>query len=53
MVVLEFIKNFQEIDQENEYIIFVKLDEDNICIFEVFNFKIVEFFVFGGYLVWE
>ncbi|WP_282777691.1 glycosyltransferase family 4 protein [Phaeodactylibacter xiamenensis] len=53
MVALELIKNLQEIDHENEYIIFVKPDEDNTCIPEAPNFKIVELSAPGGYPVWE
>ena len=53
MVALELIKNLQEIDHENEYIIFVKPDEDNTCIPKAPNFKIVELSVPGGYPVWE
>lgn len=52
MVALELIKNLQQIDTENEYVIFVKPDEDNKCIPEAKNFKIVE--LSGGfYPIWE
>ena len=52
MVALELIKNLQLIDKENEYIIFVKPDEDNTCIPAAPNFKIVE--LGGGpYPTWE
>lgn len=52
MVALELIKNLQLIDTENEYIIFVKPDEDNTCIPAAPNFKIVE--LGGGpYPTWE
>ncbi len=52
MVALELIKNLQQIDKENEYLIFVKPDEDNKCIPEAPNFKIVE--LEGGfYPLWE
>jgi len=52
MVALELIKNLQLIDTKNEYVIFVKPDEDNTCIPEVPNFKIVE--LSGGpYPTWE
>ena len=52
MVALELIKNLQLIDKENEYIIFVKPDEDNTCIPVAPNFKIVE--LGGGpYPTWE
>ncbi|MGQ1909569.1 glycosyltransferase family 4 protein [Marinifilum sp. RC60d5] len=42
MVALELIKNLQLIDKVNEYVIFVKPDEDNTCIPLAPNFKIVE-----------
>ena len=42
IVVLELIRNLQEIDSENEYVIFVKAGEDRSCIRETKNFKIVE-----------
>jgi len=52
MVALELIKNLQKIDTENEYVIFVKPDEDNTCIPITKNFKIVE--LGGGpYPTWE
>ncbi len=52
MVALELIKNLQKIDAQNEYVIFVKPDEDNICIPIAKNFKIVE--LGGGpYPIWE
>ena len=52
MVALELIKNLQEIDSENEYVVFVKPDEDNTCIPSAPNFKIVE--LGGGpYPTWE
>jgi len=52
MVALELIKNLQLIDKENEYIIFVKPDEDRNCIPTFPNFKIVE--LGGGpYPTWE
>ena len=51
MVALELIKNLQLIDKKNEYVIFVKPDEDK-CIPEAPNFKIVE--LGGGpYPTWE
>jgi glycosyltransferase involved in cell wall biosynthesis len=51
VVVLELIKNLQQIDTENEYFIMVKPDVDK-CITETSNFRIVE--VGGGpYPVWE
>ena len=52
MVALELIKNLQKIDTLNEYVIFVKPDEDNTCIPSAPNFKIVE--LGGGpYPTWE
>jgi glycosyltransferase involved in cell wall biosynthesis len=51
IVVWELIRNLQRMDTENEYVIFVKPDEDP-CLEETSNFKIVE--VPGGnYLSWE
>lgn len=52
MVALELIKNLQEIDKENEYVIFVNPDEDNTCIPSAPNFKIVEL-KGGPYPTWE
>ena len=40
MVVLELIRNLQEIDKENEYIIFVKPGEDETVLKESGNFRI-------------
>jgi glycosyltransferase involved in cell wall biosynthesis len=51
VVVLELIRNLQEIDLDNEYFIMVKPDEDR-CIKETSNFHIVEV-VAGPYPVWE
>ena len=52
MVALELIKNLQRIDTQNEYVVFVKPDEDNTCIPQAPNFKIVE--LGGGpYPTWE
>jgi glycosyltransferase involved in cell wall biosynthesis len=52
MVALELIKNLQIIDQENQYFIFVKPDEDNSVLQETSNFKIIE--LNGGpYPTWE
>ncbi|MEM1257590.1 MAG: glycosyltransferase family 1 protein [Bacteroidota bacterium] len=53
MVALELIKNLQHIDSVNEYVIFVKPDEDNSCIPEAPNFKIVELTSRLGYPGWE
>ncbi len=52
MVALELIKNLQVIDQTNEYVVFVKPDEDNTCIPKADNFKIVEL-KGGPYPTWE
>lgn len=52
VVALELIRHLQEIDQQNEYFIFVKPDEDRNVIQETPNFRIVE--VPGGpYPYWE
>ena len=52
MVALELIRNLQEIDHENEYIIFVKPDEDDCVLKQTDNFKIVK--LKGGfYPFWE
>lgn len=52
MVALELIRNLQLIDHENEYVIFVKPDEDDQVIQETPNFKIVK--LDGGfYPLWE
>jgi len=52
MVALELINELQQIDHENEYVIFVKPDEDNNVFKEAPNFKIVE--LSGGpYPLWE
>lgn len=53
MVALELIKNLQHIDTVNEYVIFVKPDEDNTCIPPAENFKIVELTSRFGYPGWE
>lgn len=52
MVALELIKNLQKIDTKNEYVIFVKPDEDNKCIPSAPNFKVVEL-AGGPYPTWE
>jgi glycosyltransferase involved in cell wall biosynthesis len=52
MVALELIKNLQIIDQENEYFIFVKPDEDSSVLQETSNFKIIELDG-GSYPSWE
>jgi glycosyltransferase involved in cell wall biosynthesis len=52
MVALELIRNLQEIDRENEYVIFVKPGEDDGVLRETANFRIEK--VDGGaYPFWE
>ncbi len=52
MVALELIRNLQEIDHDNEYVIFIKPDEDDSVLKETPNFKIVK--LGGGfYPMWE
>ena len=52
MVALELIKNLQIIDKKNQYVVFVKPDEDSTCIPTAKNFKVVE--LGGGlYPSWE
>jgi len=52
MVALELIRNLQCIDQENEYILFIKPDADDTVLQESPNFKIVR--LNGGfYPLWE
>ncbi len=52
MVALELIRNLQKIDQENEYVIFIKPDEDDTCLKETGRFQIVR--LEGGfYPLWE
>ncbi|NQZ45170.1 MAG: glycosyltransferase family 4 protein [Flavobacteriaceae bacterium] len=53
MVALELIKNLQRIDHHNEYVVFVKPDEDDTCIPEAPNFKVVELTSKFGYPGWE
>lgn len=52
MVALELIKQLQQIDHENEYVIFVKPDEDKTALQESQNVKIVELNG-GSYPLWE
>lgn len=52
MVALELIKELQKMDHENEYVIFIKPDEDNQIFQEAPNFKFVEL-EGGSYPVWE
>ena len=49
-VVLELIKNLQELDKVNEYFIFVKPGQDNSVIQETSNFKIIE--ITGAFYPW-
>lgn len=51
MVALELIRNLQKLDQQNEYFIFVKSDEDR-CLSGSGNFHIVEVPA-APYPVWE
>ena len=52
MVALELIRNLQEIDHENEYVVYVHPDEDRTVLRETANFRIVE--LGGGfYPLWE
>jgi len=52
MVALELIRNLQEIDHENEYVIFVKPDTDDTVLRQTDNFRIVH--LKGGfYPFWE
>ena len=52
MVALELIRNLQEIDHENEYVIFVKPDTDDTVLKQTDNFRIVQ--LKGGfYPFWE
>jgi glycosyltransferase involved in cell wall biosynthesis len=52
MVALELIRNLQEIDHENEYVVFVKPDDDDEVLSETSNFRIEK--VKGrSYPLWE
>lgn len=52
MVALELIRNLQQIDRENEYVVFVKPDEDDQVLTESENLKIYP--IAGGpYPIWE
>jgi glycosyltransferase involved in cell wall biosynthesis len=51
MVALELIKNLQRIDTVNEYVVFVKQDED-ICLQDTDNFKI-KVLEASDYITWE
>jgi glycosyltransferase involved in cell wall biosynthesis len=52
MVALELIRNLQEIDHENEYVVFVKPGEDNRVLKETSNFRI-EKVEGSSYPLWE
>jgi len=52
VVALELIRNLQQIDTENEYVLFIKPDDDYLAIKETANFKIVELTA-GFYPFWE
>ncbi len=52
IVALELIRNLQQIDTDNEYIVFVRPDEDRSVIRETSNFRIVEL-QGGAYPFWE
>jgi len=52
MVALELINELQKIDHENEYVVFVKPDEDTETLKKTANFKIVEL-AGGPYPTWE
>ena len=52
MVALELINELQKIDHENEYIVYVKPDEDVETLKETANFKIVQL-PGGPYPTWE
>ncbi len=51
-VALELIKNLQTIDHTNEYLIYVKPDEDDECLQESANFRIRKL-EGGSYPLWE
>ena len=52
MVALELIRNLQQIDHDNEYVIFVRPDEDDRVLTESRNFRIVRLDG-GSYPLWE
>lgn len=52
MVALELINELQKLDHKNEYVVFVKPDEDKNTLSESKNFKIVEL-AGGPYPTWE
>ncbi len=52
MVAMELINELQKLDKKNEYVVFIKPDEDNRIFEQTDNFKFVE--LGGGpYPVWE
>ncbi len=52
MVALELIRNLQEIDHVNEYVVYVSPDQDNTALKSTENFRIAE--LSGGfYPLWE
>jgi glycosyltransferase involved in cell wall biosynthesis len=52
MVALEMIRNLQQLDHENEYVVFVKPDVDDAILSETENFKIIKL-PGGFYPLWE
>ncbi len=52
IVAMEIIRHLQVIDQENEYVVFVRKDIDKTCIQETANFKIREISA-GSFPEWE
>jgi glycosyltransferase involved in cell wall biosynthesis len=52
MVALELVNSLQKLDHDNEYVVFVKPDEDNHALKATANFKIVEL-AGGPYPIWE
>jgi glycosyltransferase involved in cell wall biosynthesis len=42
IVALELIRNLQHLDKKNEYFVFIKPDEDERCLQETPNFKIIK-----------
>lgn len=52
MVALELINELQKIDHENEYVVFIKPDEDRNIFQKTPNFKFVEL-QGGSYPIWE
>lgn len=52
VVTLELVRHLQKIDQDNEYVIFIKDDEDTDCLQSTANFKILKTPAFS-YPFWE